>query len=84
MTRAFGCPPSTVFRHFDPNPIATASVAQVHRATLMDGRAVVVKVNRFYWSLEFLLILIGVCTVVFHHSVGVGVGGVDDGICITL
>jgi ubiquinone biosynthesis protein len=31
---------------WDPEPIASASVAQVHGATLKDGRAVVVKVRR--------------------------------------
>ncbi len=35
-----------LFSHFDPEPIAAASIGQVHRATLPDGTAVVVKVQR--------------------------------------
>jgi len=36
----------TVFTHFDPEPLAAASVAQVHRAELESGAEVVVKVQR--------------------------------------
>jgi ubiquinone biosynthesis protein len=35
-----------VFARVDPNPLATASIAQIHSALLHDGRAVVVKVRR--------------------------------------
>jgi ubiquinone biosynthesis protein len=38
--------PEAVFAHFDPEPLAGASIAQVHRATLKDGTEVVVKVRR--------------------------------------
>lgn len=34
------------FRAFDESPIGSASIAQAHRATLKDGREVVVKVQR--------------------------------------
>ncbi|MEC8033446.1 MAG: AarF/UbiB family protein [Pseudomonadota bacterium] len=43
---ALGEAPETAFARFDPVPLAAASMAQVHRATLQDGTDVVVKIRR--------------------------------------
>ena len=43
---AIGGSPETVFARFDYEPLAAASMAQVHRARLLDGTEVVVKVRR--------------------------------------
>ena len=43
---ALGEPIESVFRDFDETPLASASIAQVHTAELMDGNAVVIKVLR--------------------------------------
>src|SRR5437868_395464 len=37
---------SKAFSDFEPTPLAAASLAQVHRAYMRDGRAVVVKIQR--------------------------------------
>ncbi|MFP5327107.1 MAG: ABC1 kinase family protein [Acidimicrobiia bacterium] len=41
-----GTDTKTVFERFDPEPLASASLGQVHRATLRSGREVVVKIQR--------------------------------------
>lgn len=41
-----GAKPSTMFSEFDDTPLGGASLAQVHRAKLRDGRQVAVKVQR--------------------------------------
>jgi ubiquinone biosynthesis protein len=46
VEKAFGRPIEAVFASFDAEPVASASIAQVHFATLKDGRAVAVKVLR--------------------------------------
>jgi predicted unusual protein kinase regulating ubiquinone biosynthesis (AarF/ABC1/UbiB family) len=45
LTDEFGAPPEEVFATWDPEPIASASIGQVHRATLPDGTEVVTKVQ---------------------------------------
>jgi ubiquinone biosynthesis protein len=42
----FGRPCSELFASFDRTPVASASVAQVHRATLLTGELVAVKIVR--------------------------------------
>ena len=46
IERAFGRPLDAVFATFEREPVASASIAQVHFATLRDGREVAVKVLR--------------------------------------
>ena len=43
---ALGAAPSELFASFTEEPLAAATIAQVHRATLADGQLVVVKVRR--------------------------------------
>ena len=45
LEREFGKPMDAVFSEFDEAPIASASLAQVHRARLLNGREVAVKVQ---------------------------------------
>jgi ubiquinone biosynthesis protein len=46
VEQELGKPPEGLFASFDERPFASASIAQVHRATLPSGEEVVVKVRR--------------------------------------
>jgi ubiquinone biosynthesis protein len=46
ITQELGHVPEEVFATVDPQPMAAASLAQVHAATLHDGAGVVIKVQR--------------------------------------
>lgn len=46
LVAALGAPVEEVFARFDRDPLAAASIAQVHSATLHNGTEVVVKVRR--------------------------------------
>ncbi len=46
LQQAYGKPAQTVFQDFSIEPLASASVAQVHAATLLTGEDVIVKIIR--------------------------------------
>ena len=46
IEQSFKRPIDQIFSEFDRQPLASASIAQVHKATLLDGREMVVKVVR--------------------------------------
>ena len=46
LTEEYGRPPSEAFAAIDPAPVASASISQVHRAVLRDGRAIALKIRR--------------------------------------
>ena len=45
VAREVGCSVGEAFKEFDPEPVASASIAQVHRARLADGRQGAVKIQ---------------------------------------
>jgi len=46
LKEEYGCPLEELFLAFDPDPLGSASIAQVHRAKLHDGSDIVVKIQR--------------------------------------
>lgn len=46
VEQEFGQPLEQLFSEFDETPLAAASIGQVHRARLIDGREVAVKIQR--------------------------------------
>ena len=68
---ALGAPVTGLFAEFDEEPLAAASVAQVHSAKLQDGREVVVKVlrpdakKRIQRDIEALYLLAGMVRTMF-------------------
>ncbi len=46
IEQELGGPASAFFAEIDPHPMAAASIAQIHRARLFDGRDVIIKVQR--------------------------------------
>lgn len=64
---------SKAFTHFEREPLAAASLGQVHKATLRDGRVVVVKVQRpgiRPQILDELQVLDEIATVLEHTKSG--------------
>ena len=45
IERELGAAPEVLFKSFDPEPFAAASIGQVHRAVVDDGRECVVKIQ---------------------------------------
>lgn len=46
LVEDLGAEPEEVFASFDQTPLASASIAQVHRATLLTGEDVILKIRR--------------------------------------
>ena len=46
LTEDYRSPLTEVFLSLDPQPVASASISQVHRAVLRDGRTVALKIRR--------------------------------------
>ncbi len=46
LTEEYRRPLNEVFRSLEPEPVASASISQVHRAVLPDGRTVALKIRR--------------------------------------
>jgi ubiquinone biosynthesis protein len=46
LRQEYGRPLPEIFATIDPAPVASASISQVHRAVLLDGRVVALKIRR--------------------------------------
>ncbi|MDX1920541.1 MAG: AarF/UbiB family protein, partial [Candidatus Caenarcaniphilales bacterium] len=46
IQQSLGKPINQLFASFDPLPLASASIGQVHRATTLDGEEIVIKIQR--------------------------------------
>lgn len=77
LEQDFGSDVATMFRHIDAEPIAAASLAQVHRATTLDGQDVAVKVqypglqrqmHGDLWTMRTLLRVVGKAFPAFEFS----------------
>jgi ubiquinone biosynthesis protein len=74
ISAAYGKPVDEVFKRFDVEPLAAASIAQVHSAALQDGTEVVAKVLRpgveelIERDLEVLRMLAGLAKRYWEHG----------------
>lgn len=53
----FGQTPCKLFKEFDSEPIAAASLAQVHKAVAKDGTKLAVKVRLLIWRFKLYIAL---------------------------
>ena len=74
IERELGLPVSELFADFDDTPLAAASIAQVHAATLHDGTRVAVKIRRprLHGRIEQDLRLLRLLAAVLQHAGAVG------------
>ncbi|MBL4608240.1 MAG: AarF/ABC1/UbiB kinase family protein [Pseudomonadales bacterium] len=81
ITSELGAPPEELFEYFNPQPIASASLAQVHEATLKSGENIALKVQHidiehtaqqdlktFKRILTLINIVMGVRGLLSYHS----------------
>lgn len=79
IAQELGAPVSELFAAFDPQPVSAASVAQVHKAQMPDGRDVAVKVLRpgirksFERDLSLLTWLAGIVDWLDHRFAAAGI-----------